>query len=194
LPGTPGGQALNFGPSLTLTGPKGTETLTAALGYAAGYLGGFISDNSIPNTLYLNPGTYTLAGTGGADIGAFSASLTVPQALAWTNPPTTVDRTQPLAIAWTGGNPGQPVAVTGFGEDLPTNSSVMFVCLAAPGASNFTIPSVMLSNVPATRANPLQSKDVIYLVSLPGSQVGATGLNGSAVGFTYISGTTVVYQ
>ena len=190
----PGGQALNFGTSLTLTSPKGTETLTAALGYAAGYLGGFISDNSIPNTLYLNPGAYTLAGTGGADIGAFSASLTVPQALAWTNPPTTVDRTQPLAIAWTGGNPGQPVAVTGFGEDLPTNSSVMFVCLAAPGASNFTIPSVMLSNVPATRANPLQSKDVIYLVSLPGSQVGATGLNGSAVGFTYISGTTVVYQ
>jgi uncharacterized protein (TIGR03437 family) len=201
LPGyAPMGRVLDFGALFNLSGPRGTRMLTELFAKSrVGYLGGSITGNLIPNTLFLDPGAYTVMGLGGVDIGAFSATMNVPQPLTWTNRDqlTGVSRSQPLTISWSGGDASQFVGVVGFGEDLPTNSSAAFVCLASRGASSFTIPPVILSNVPATRPNPLQSKSAIYLVSVPGSSItnlNAGGLdNGSAL-FTYVNGKTVVFQ
>jgi hypothetical protein len=55
------------------------------------------------------------------------------------------------------------VAIVGFGVDVPTNASTMFACIAPANATSFTVPAVIMSNVPAGRMNPLHSKDVIYL-------------------------------
>ena len=133
------------------------------------------------------------------DIGPFSTSFTIPQPLTWTNRLTTnvVDRTQPLTISWTGGDTGQRIAMLGFGEDLPTNSSAVFVCMAPAGASSFTVPTDMLANLPASRANPLQSKDVIYVIALAGTSVKSIAAKGLDVGLTSfysIIGKTVVWQ
>jgi uncharacterized protein (TIGR03437 family) len=202
LPGMfPNATPLDLGPALTVTGPNGTRTLTPQFAGAigSGFLGGSISNNILSSSLYLDPGSYTLKGTGGADVGAFSDPLTIPQPLAWTNRDQliTVNRAQPLPISWTGGDSTQTVAIVGFGEDLPTNSSAAFACIAPAGATSFTVPPDMLSNLPATHANPYKSKDVIYLIQVPGASVqklNATGLDQGLSGFVSIDGKTVFFQ
>jgi uncharacterized protein (TIGR03437 family) len=201
LPGmAPTTMPLDLGAPFLLTGPLGSRTLSIGFfGARAGYLGGSISNNILGSSLFLEPGAYTLQGFGGTDVGPFSTSFTIPQPLTWTNRLTTnvVDRTQPLTISWTGGDTGQRVAMLGFGEDLPTNSSAVFVCMAPPGATSFTVPTDMLANLPASRANPLQSKDVIYMIALAGSSVKSIAAKGLDVGLTSfysIIGKTVVWQ
>jgi uncharacterized protein (TIGR03437 family) len=201
LPGmAPTTMPLDFGAALALTGPNGTKTLTPNFsGANASYLGGMITNSILPSSLYLDPGSYTLKGFGGMDVGAFSTSFTVPQPVTWTNRSTTntVPRTQPLTLNWSGGDSGQTVAIMGFGEDLPTNSSAAFICIAPPGSSSFTVPTDMLTNLPATRPNPLQSLDVVYLLTLAGSSMNDLNAGGLDVGFTSfysIIGKTVVLQ
>lgn len=123
----------------------------------------------------------------------------MPPPITWTNRDQllNVNRSQPLTISWSGGADNDRVGIVGFGEDLPGNASTAFICLSPPGASSFTIPPPILSNLPATHSNPLQSKSVIYLVSVPGSALApiqANGLNAGLAMFTYINGKTVVFQ
>jgi len=191
---------LGIGPPFTLTGPKGQVSLDYPVtGYRADLLGGLISNNILPNSLYLNPGSYTVSSVGGPDVGAFSATFNIPQPLTWNSRDqlTVVDRTQPLTISWSGGDSGQEIAVVVVGEDLPTNSSAVVKCIAAPGASSLTVPQDLLSNLPATRQNLAQSKDVIYLVNLAGTSVqkiNAKGLDQGSTGYFYVQGKTVVLQ
>jgi hypothetical protein len=201
---TPSGSALNGGPSISFTGPNGSQA-TAITNPASlpqlllGYFGGSMGGASVSGSLALNPGSYNVSSAGGADVGAFQATLNVPSPITWTgrNSLLSVNRTQPLTISWTGGSPTDLVGLVGFGEDIPSNASTMFVCLAQQGASSITVAPPILANLPATRANPLQSKDVLYLVSVPGSAavpIQAAGLDAGAALFTYINGKTVVYQ
>ncbi len=195
---------LDLGKSLSLLSPKGSKkSLTPQFASAAhrvrlsGRL--CLEQSQLTNSLVLDPGSYTLSGAGGADVGAFSNTFSVPQPLTWTgrNNLTTVNRTQPLTISWTGGDSGQAVAVVGFGEDLPNNSSVVFACIAKPGASSFTVPPDILANLPASHANPLRSNDVLYLITIPGSSIQpitASGLDQGLSGYVLIQGKTVVYQ
>ena len=201
LPGmAPTTMPLDMGAPFLLTGPNGSKTLTYGFtGARAGYIGGSISNNILPSSLFLDPGSYTLQGFGGMDVGPFSTSFAIPQPVTWTNRLQTnvVDRTQPLTVSWTGGDSGQVIALLGFGEDLPTFSSAVFVCIAPPGATSFTIPTDMLSNLPASRQNPLQSKDIIYLLTLAGSSVKNIAAKGLDVGLTSyysIIGKTVILQ
>ena len=90
LPGSlPPATPLDFGAPFLLTGPNGMKTLTAAFNapfsVRSGLLGGSITNNILPNSLYLTPGSYSLTGLGGTSIGAFSTNFTLPQPLVWTN-------------------------------------------------------------------------------------------------------------
>jgi uncharacterized protein (TIGR03437 family) len=191
---------LDWGAPLQLTGPNGSKTLSISFsGARVGYLDGTISNGILPGTLFLNPGSYNIQGFGGADIGPFTTGFNIPQPVVWTQQDTTdvVNRTQPLTLSWTGGDSGQVIAIVFFAVDLPTNSSDVAVCMAPAGASSVTIPTDLLSNMPATRINPLQSKDVIYLIAMAGSSVdpiNATGLDVGITEFDSIIGKTVVLQ
>jgi uncharacterized protein (TIGR03437 family) len=197
----PPATTLDLGPPFLLTGPFGARMLTTTfLGpVRAGYLGGQITNNILPNTLYLTPGPYSVTGFGGADVGAFMTNFTIPEPSTWTNQTelVTVTRAQPLTLAWSGGSSGDLNFIVGVGEDLPTNSSAVFVCVVPPGATSFTVPADMLSNLPATRPNPLQSKDVIYIITAQGPSIKyltAKGLNDGAAASYLIDGKTVVLQ
>jgi hypothetical protein len=149
--------------------------------------------------LYLTPGSYNLTGFGGTNIGPFSTAFTLPQPLNWTNQTSlgVVMRNQPLTLNWTGGSDSDEDFVIGLGVDLPTNSSSIFVCSVPWAANSFTVPSDILANLPATRPNPLQSKDVIYLFSVPGPSVAnlnATGLDVGSTSSYIILGKTVLFQ
>ena len=184
--------ALNGGTQFTLAGPGGQ--MAATLSGSATALGAYLPLYSFPNQLYLSPGKYTITSKGGADIPGFNASITVPGPLTWTSPPNTVDRSQPLALSWTGAPSGTPIMILGVSSDLPTNSSAMFVCVTSAGANNFTVPAEVLSALPASRANPLSSKAVIYLMSSNPGTFTAGGLNTALTSGSYIAGKTVVFQ
>ncbi len=193
-------QALDLGPLFTLSGPNGMRSLTELLtGSRVGFLGSALSNNALRNTLFLDPGDYTVASVGGADVGAFSVTMSVPEPLTWTNRDqiSSIDRKQPLTLTWSGGDAGQMVGILGFGVDLPNNASTVFACVAPQGVGSFTVPPIVMANIPPSHANPLQSKGVVYLVSVPLSAVtnlNAGGLDVGAAMFSYFNGKTVVFQ
>ncbi|HEY4361494.1 MAG TPA: hypothetical protein VGN17_11005 [Bryobacteraceae bacterium] len=202
LPGLiPNTTLLDFGPPLSLTGPKGTRSLAfnQQSPWPISFLGGAISNNILNSTLFLDPGAYTVQSSGGAGIGGFSANFTLPPPPTWTGRDQllAVDRTKPLNISWTGGDAGQIVFIVGISEDLPSNSSAGFGCIAPAGATTFTVPTDMLANLPASRANPLRSKQVIYLLNVPGAsmqKINASGIGDGLTGAFQINGKTVAFQ
>lgn len=195
-----GGKPLSFGPAFTMTGPGGMKMLQNFLTASPfQYLGGSISNGIFSNTLFLQPGSYQVSGMPGGDVGAFSATANMPQPLTWTNRDqlAVVDRTQPLNISWSGGS-GTQVAIVGFGADLPTQSTTVFGCLAPPGANSFTVPTLVLANILPTRANPLQSRGVIYIGNAPNTSsavnLGGAGLDAGFAVMQYATGKTVIFQ
>ena len=195
-----GGKPLNFGAGFALSGPNGMKTIqNLLLADPVSYLGGSVTRNLFRNTLFLDPGSYQVSGAGGLDVGMFSVSATMPGPLNWTNRDqlSVLDRTQPLNLAWGNGSSDQQVFVVGFGVDLPTDTTTVFGCVPMPGASSFTVPPIILSNIPATRPNPLQSKGVIYLVNVPKSgyvNLNASGLDQGFATFQYATGKTVAFR
>ncbi len=144
---------LNAGSQLTLNGPN-------------------VSNRAIPfeRTVYdlslyasgmgnpvLAPGVYTLTGTGGPDVGPFSANTNFPGTFTWTNEaniPGPISRDQDLRITWTGGGDGL-VTVQGFagtvvsGQGLDGSySASAFACVAQASAGSLTIPSAVLRQLP----------------------------------------------
>jgi uncharacterized protein (TIGR03437 family) len=191
---------LNGGPSFSLTGPNGTGQPAsvsdlwpaAPLGSDAPFLPG------LPSQLFLAPGSYTLSTTGGPDVGPFKVSLTLPPAFIWTGRDqlNSVDRTQPLALSWSGLPQGQSMAILGGNVDLPSNSSALFYCLAPRDATTFIIPSAILSAIPISEANVLLSKGVVYLHSMTltnGTSFSAPGLDAALAISGYIIGKTVIF-
>jgi hypothetical protein len=184
---------LDAGNKLTISGTA-TQNVTLSGDFAS--VGSYLPLYSLPNQLYLSPGNYTVNGGGGADVASFQAKITVPNPITWTNRDeiTIVDRSQALTLSWSGASAGQPLEILGADSDLPTNSSAMFLCTAPPAASSFTVPSEVLSAIPASRPNDLASKAVIYLMPWSATHFTATGFETALAAARYIAGKTVVFK
>jgi uncharacterized protein (TIGR03437 family) len=186
--------------AFSITGPKGVNApLPLPTGFQAAHFGSAWSGTSLPNQLYLDPGGYTVAAAGGADVQAFQTNLSIPGPFNWTNRDQLgiIDRSQPLNIAWSGAASGQSLAIVAAATDLPTNSSAVVLCVAPAGASSFSVPAAILSELPVSRSNPNQSKAVFYLTNLPisnATRFSAPGLDAAAVMSIYMSGKTVTLK
>lgn len=173
LPGiAPSGKVLNGGANIDLTGSKGARRVllnqTSSLRISP--LGLNRPGTPIQSNLYLEPGDFQVTSAGGPDVPRLRTSFTMPAAsLSWTNRDkvTALDRTQPVSLTWTGAPSAQPVGIFGMAVDRPNNASAIFICMAAPGATSFTIPSWVLANLPVTRSVQLQSRSGIWIGSLP---------------------------
>jgi uncharacterized protein (TIGR03437 family) len=130
--------------SLTLTGPAGlVVTLPEQLGIK-GQNGATLAAGVIPSG-----GTFTFNGSGGADVGPFTSTLTIAKPnFSWTNPSAaaTIDRTQGLLYTWTGGLPGTYVLLGGTSTGSVTAG---YSCKVAVEAGQFTVPSYILLGLPA---------------------------------------------
>ncbi len=158
---SPGECVVNFLPStggtldglkagtITLTGPNGLDvTLANQFGIVGAYYSP-LAAGAIPST----GGTFTFKGSGGADVGSFTATVTLTNPLiTWTNQGTfsSVDRTQPVMVTWSGGNPGTYVYIAG-GSVATGNPAVKadFTCVAPVEAGQFTVPPYILLSLPA---------------------------------------------
>lgn len=152
-------QELDAGPRLDVQGPKGLRDLEQqSKGHYAREFGQQL-DASIPGfpqqpgELYLEQGEYTVTGVGGADVGPFSARITVPAPTVWTNPQavTNIDRARDLRVEWRDASAQQIVTFSGFsvaGERPLVGAA--FTCTERGDKGALTVPASILSALPAT--------------------------------------------
>jgi uncharacterized protein (TIGR03437 family) len=140
---------LDAGGAITVSGPNGVtmypEELTPG---SIVYLGSFASP--------LIAGAYTVSGPGGSNVGSFSANLTFPEPLVWTNQSslTTINRAGGVTVNWTGGSGASGLVQISGQSSVPTSStasvSARFDCVANVAAGTFTVPPEVLLALPPT--------------------------------------------
>jgi uncharacterized protein (TIGR03437 family) len=145
--GTTSVTGLDAGVAVSLTNPSGSILGLKPQSGVPGYYA------AIPSTL--PAGTYQFStATGGADVGPFMVNLGIPSPLIWTNPnvaKSVIDRTQPLTIAWTGGDPQGYLTIdlTSLVSNTTTATESIALCTAPVNAGQFMVPpNVLLSLIP----------------------------------------------
>jgi uncharacterized protein (TIGR03437 family) len=156
---------LDAGSTFTVKGPAGTANVPL---------------NGNPATLsgtgsFLVPGNFTVTGSGGADIGPFTANFTIPALPALTSPVSsnnlTVTRANGLTVNWTGGA-GNILLQTGSSTDASGNTGTTVNCIVPASAGTFTIPPYAMLAIPATNFS------FVAIASAPAAfPFTATGLN-----------------
>jgi uncharacterized protein (TIGR03437 family) len=178
--------------------------------------GGGLAPFFLTSTFAINPGTYTVTAPGGSSVGAFSASIPVSNAAAsfkWTNEATItanpINRTQPLTITWTGGDPSGFVDITAIASTAkttagpapagePPSPGTLVECLAPASAGTFTIPVFVLQGLSSTQG----SQSLIPVGELlVGPASGAvklsttpSGLDAAYIFYHFIQGANVTWQ
>lgn len=153
---------LDAGPVVNLNGPNGPKQFAVTKGSYGGSLSTGISipipGLAPPGPPYIVPGTYTVDnGAGGADIGPFTASLTVPDPLfEWTNPDAnlTITRSAGVDITFTGGDPNGMVTIQGTVSLFTPGTFTIagggsFSCIV-PNTGEFFVTPDVLNLLPAT--------------------------------------------
>ena len=174
--------SLNAGPTLTVKGPSGSRTIIGipVPGTVGPYYKGVKFGTGTPGNFF-DPGHYTVTGTGGKDVGAFTASIDVPSTpFVWTNIPsllTPLDRSKDLTINWTGGIPNTQVTVVGG------SGTSAFLCAAPVSAGQLTIPSYVLLNLSPTGSSSSSPRGQLTLGNRSVSFFTASGLDLAWVGY-----------
>ncbi len=141
---------LDAGASLSIKGPAGTLTLPRIVA------GSTIEYTASTDNTNLQTGSYTLSGTGGPDIAAFSKTFDMSVPLVWTNRDSlvTVTRANGMKITWSGGDSNQFVYIFGYSTSVdPTtfaSTAVGFQCYANQKDGSFTVPASILNLLPAS--------------------------------------------
>ena len=178
---------LDAGANLALAGP-GLQASATALARGEKndyYLALGTSVPGIPIPLSLSPvvsaGNYTLRGTGGADIGAFNASLTIGSRITVEALPATINRGQGLTVTWSGGASDLVHVVGISGTRLATTTSDLiydagvFLCTAQTSSGRLTVPGAILNQLPATPANALTAGTGIGIIAVLSSAAPTQG-------------------
>ncbi len=143
---------LNAGSALSIQGPLVAPGPFADVDPPYGYY--WIGLSGTVAHYFYSGDTYTVTGSGGTDVGAFTATDTtsIPSVtftgIANDQP---VPRTSNLAVQWTFSNnnlQNVPVTIGGFSASITGNLYTAFQCTAPAGATSFTIPSWLLSTLP----------------------------------------------
>ena len=194
---------LDAGPAFNLNGPKGAKQMPLMAGmkgqYSATLGGGGIPGMGGGQPDYLDaPGTYSVTGTGGADVGPISSSLTLPAVFTWLNQASVsnVPRSQDLLVTWSGGTQGGVVTIMGVSSiSTPLQAGVMFLCTAPVSAGQFTVPSVVLSALPVSEVQSGVPTGLLMLgTSTQPVRFTATGLDVGNYTASSTFGKTVAYQ
>jgi len=134
---------LDGGSSLTIQGPAGSLNVQGGTGAGA-------TINAAGT--FLGPGDYTVTGTGGKDVGPFSATITIPALPTLVSPSTptnlTVTRSSGMTVTWTGGGGNVQIHLASA-TDKTYSSGATAQCTVAASAGTFTIPPYVLQALPA---------------------------------------------
>lgn len=201
------GASLDAGEKLTVTVPGGTSIdiprtdEEATTGPYGALLGGVmpIGEEPMPPPV-LNGGTYTIKGTGGKDVGAFSVNLEIPKPVTWTNRAdiTEVDRAAGVTLNWSGGSSSQFVLIGGASNDQTNEATSGFFCFVRAEQGTFTVPAQVLGTLPASidsEGKPSIGALVVgTLPAPPYATFTATGLDSGLVLYLLLNGAAVPYK
>jgi uncharacterized protein (TIGR03437 family) len=198
---------LNAGPVININGPVGKKTMPLSttggiLSYSA-QLGGNTGTSTLPTFIPATGGTFTFDnGSGGADVGAFTASLSLTPVVWTNNTITTVNRAAGQSVTWTGGDANTYVSITG--ESFVSSGTKFligeFTCTAPSAAHQFTIPGPVLLSIPASGSISAGGISIPEPGSLTVSSFGnSTSFSAPGIDLGYIyaysgSGASVTYQ
>jgi uncharacterized protein (TIGR03437 family) len=183
---------LDAGPSLTLTTPSASHPMTGLEGpyfYAS-------------PTLVFSAGAWTIAGMGGHDVGAFSAPISLPDPISWTNGPTanSVITRGAINFAWTGGGANDLASVTAaailIDPNDPENSvGKIALCVVPANAHSATIPANLVSQLPVAPAgNAGAYTGVLAIGSGASTTFSAQGLDAGILAYVSTDARTVTFQ
>ncbi len=134
---------VNSGNQLKLTSTGGSKTISAL------ETGLYDTTLATAPDQYIEPGAFSVSnGTGGAGVGAFNWTLTLPQAVVPTKIPASISLSQDLTLTWTGSSGFSVVGIFLFSGVPVTSSETAYVeilCTADATAGRFTIPSAVLN-------------------------------------------------
>jgi uncharacterized protein (TIGR03437 family) len=147
ITGTVTSKGLDAGTPITLTGGGQNVTLPVLSFGSTTEVGEYLATLTTP---LAGSTAYTFKGPGGKDVGPFTATLTFPVPLNWTNESsiTAVTESQGQLITWTGGATGTFVEISGSSSSSDFSVSASFVCLAPASDQRFTVPSYVLLAMP----------------------------------------------
>jgi uncharacterized protein (TIGR03437 family) len=191
--GSPRPEPLYPGALLNWQGPRGLKQTQASGASVGGGVPGLTGDFG-PE--YLVPGVYTVDnGAGSPMVGPFRATLTMPAPLEWTNRESlaVVRRSQDLTVTWNGGDSSKEYVVVGAASyDTTQEVGAIITCMERASAGRFTIPSWLLSTLPASGIFPGTSlpKGNVYLGSssiLEPTRFQAQGLDVGLFGYQLTS-------
>jgi uncharacterized protein (TIGR03437 family) len=139
---------------------------------------GLITDGTM-----LSAGTYNFTGSGGADVGAFTAAVDYVNTFHWDQSSvSSINRSQPLTFNWTGGTAGGVVTMVIISSLAPgpTGSiGAAIFCYANGAAGTFTIPAPLLAALPPSYTdadgNPQGTVEVYQ--NIAGKPFTASGLD-----------------
>jgi len=179
-------ESLDAGALLELNGPNASnmsiprqsDNSYSAILYSSG-LGSVVPKSGSPT---LVEGTYTVSGTGGADVGSFSAAVSLPSDFTWTNENTIanpIPRASPLNVTWTGGGTGLVTIIgassvpAGGTAASPIYSALAFNCIAPASAGNFTVPANILGQLAAASGDTTSASiGTLALFAIPDPSTG----------------------
>ena len=194
---------LNAGPQLTLTGPGGTRSITrdARSGFYNVSLGMAQVIPGVPtpgSTLFLEPGTYTVTGPGGPDVGTFNARLTVPQPLT-TNLDSiaTVSRGSSLNVTWSGGAANEYIFISGFSARQNPTAGAVFTCTERASVGRFQVPPEVLLAMPPSDVIQGAALGNLSVSSIPfndATRFTASGLDLGFITYATLESKSVPYQ
>jgi hypothetical protein len=202
-PSTASVQYLDAG-AITVNGPgiTGSRQISKSSPGAGILLYGLFLVNTATT---LAVGTYNFTGSGGPDVGSFTATYTMPPPFTWTNPSSLANivRANGATVTWTGGDPAGYVTIAGqsnlTGATAATTVSVSFTCTARVADGSFTVPPVVLLAMPPTTAAPGATFAVpgTLSVSHTGTTVTtiqASGIEFGGIGSVFAFGASATYQ
>lgn len=134
---------LDAGSTFTVSGPNGSAKVQLTPGNPA----------SLSATgAFLTPGNYTITGTGGKDVGPFTANITIPVTPTLTSPASakglTITRSKGMTVTWNAnGSTGHAEII--IASYIDPNTVAQALCTAPASAGTFTIPPYVLQAVPA---------------------------------------------
>jgi uncharacterized protein (TIGR03437 family) len=150
---------LNAGLDVNINGPDGAIAMPLQTVQSGGNtINVYSTPQADTSFIPASGGTFNFDnGSGGPDVGAFTAQLQMASPLVWSNMGSisTVTRSNGLTVNWTGGDPSTYASITGLSFGSVNGSITDFVvgdftCQAPTSAGTFTVPSAVLLSLPAS--------------------------------------------
>jgi len=172
----------NAGSTMTVTGPSGSlqEAITPGKG----------GDTLSATATFLVPGTFSISGAGGTDIGAFKGSITIAATPNLTSPTAAsvangVAEANGLTVTWTGGSATGVVQIqVQSALDITFTNGSSIGCYVPASAGTFTIPAYMMESLPTGNFGGLffwQSTPEVPITAASGLGFGELFAQGASV-------------